>query len=112
GSPTNLGDTSTVLDRMAEDLPRVAVLWEDWNPSAGGGVFASSRPDRLVVSWNAVPLFGTTTTATFQLILFSNGTIQMNFQSVSTTPMGGYLTGVSPGSLDQFHTTTINLSQG
>ena len=112
GGVSGLGDTSTVLNRMAGGFQRMAVLWQDWNPSAGGGVFANSLSDRLIITWSGVPLFNTSTTATFQVILFNTGVIQMNYQSVTTTPGGGYLTGISPGSVSQFLVTTIDLSQG
>jgi hypothetical protein len=112
GDASNLGDPSTLLDVIGAGLPRIAVLWQDWNPEAGGGVFASSLADRLVVTWNAVPLFGSSTTATFQVVLFSSGVIQMSYQAVTTTPGGGYLTGLSPGASDPFLVTTVDLSQG
>jgi len=112
GTVSNLGDASTVLDRISEGLPRIAPLWQDWNPVAGGGVFANSFSDALIVTWNAVPLFGTSTTATFQVILFDTGVIQMSYQTVPATPGGGYLTGISSGSSTQSHTTTLNLSLG
>jgi len=113
GSVTSLGsDLSTVLDCIAGCLPRIATLWQDWNPTAGGGVFVNLFLDALIVTWNAVPLFGTTTTATFQVILFDSGVIRISYQSVTTTPDGGYLVGISPGSRSQFQVTTIDFSQG
>ncbi|MFQ5802402.1 MAG: choice-of-anchor D domain-containing protein [Candidatus Methylomirabilales bacterium] len=112
GGVSTLGDASTVLNRMSGGFQRIAVLWQDWNPAAGGGVFANSLSDRLIVTWNDVPLFGTSTTATFQVVLFSSGVIQMSYQTVTTTPGGGYLVGISPGSVSQFLVTTIDLSQG
>jgi hypothetical protein len=113
GTVTSLGnDLSNVLNRLAASAPRIAVLWQDWNPAAGGGVFASTRPDRLVVTWNQVPLFGTAITATFQAVLFNTGVIQLHYQSVTTTPGGGYLVGLSPGASNQFNVTTIDWSAG
>jgi hypothetical protein len=113
GSVNSLGtNVAAILDRIAASPGRIAVLWQDWNPAAGGGVFARSLADRLVITWNAVPLFGTTTTATFQVILFNSGVIQMNYQSVTTTPGGGYLVGVSPGSSIDARVTTVDFSQG
>ncbi|MFQ5520334.1 MAG: hypothetical protein ACE5FK_02950, partial [Candidatus Methylomirabilia bacterium] len=111
GNVLSLGDGSTVLDRFSGDLPRIAVLWEDWDPSQGGTVFANSLPDRLIVTWSGVPLFFVGTTATFQVVLFNNGVIQMNYQSVTTTPGGGYLVGISPGLLFPFVVTTVDFSQ-
>ena len=112
GDVSTLGDASTVLVQMAEGLPRIAVLWQDWDPSSGGGVFANSLSDRLTVTWQNVPLFGTGTTANFQVVLFSSGVIQMNYQNVTTTPGGGYLVGVSPGASNEALVTTVNFSQG
>ncbi|HYQ92435.1 MAG TPA: hypothetical protein VES89_10270, partial [Candidatus Competibacteraceae bacterium] len=111
---TSPGDASTVLDDFALSLPRIAPLWQDLNPGAGGAVNLRSAADRLVVTWNSVPLFGTTTIVTFQVILFSNGVIQFNYQSVGSTPGGGYLVGISPGDLSfgSFAVTTVDFSQG
>lgn len=104
-------DLSTVLDRFAASVPRIAALWQDWDPSAGGGVFARLRSDRLVVTWNHVPLFGTPgVRATFQAVLFATGVIRVSYASVPTTPGGGYLVGLSPGGQNEFLTTTLDLS--
>src|SRR6267143_3812693 len=49
GGVNSLGsDVSTVLDWFASFQSRIAVLWQDWDPSAGGGVFANSLADRLI----------------------------------------------------------------
>ncbi|MBI3001773.1 MAG: hypothetical protein HYY46_25440, partial [Deltaproteobacteria bacterium] len=113
GTVSSLGtDVADVLDRIGTGLPRIAVLWQDWNPSSGGGVFANSLSDRLTVTWQNVSLFGTGTTANFQVVLFSSGVIQMNYQNVTTTPGGGYLVGISPGASSGFLVTTVDFSQG
>ena len=111
---TSPGDASTVLDDFAVSLPRIAPLWQDFNPAAGGSVNRRSASDRLVVTWNNVPLFGTSTSVTFQVILFDNGVIHFNYQSVGSTPGGGYLVGISPGNLSfgPFGVTTVDFSQG
>ncbi len=108
------GDASTVLDDFALSLPRIAPLWQDFNPGAGGAINRRSAADRLVITWNNVPLFGTATNLTFQVILFSSGVIQFNYQSVATTPAGGYLVGISPGNLTfgPFAVTTVNFNEG
>ena len=115
GGVTSLGnDLSTILNSVGGP-PGIAVLWQDWNPAAAAaanGVFANSMSDRLVVTWSGVPLFNTSTLATFQVVLFNTGVIRMNYQSVTTTPAGGYLVGISPGASSEFQTTTIDLSQG
>ena len=70
GSVGSLGDASTVLDDFALNFQRIAPLWQDLDPSAGGAVNLRSSADRLVVTWSDVPLFKTSTRLTFQVILF------------------------------------------
>jgi hypothetical protein len=115
GSVGQLGDASTVLDDFAISFRRIAPLWQDLDPSAGGAVNLRSSADRLVVTWSDVPLFRTTTRLTFQVILFSSGVIHFNYQSVGSTPGGGYLVGISPGGFPffgPFAVTTVDFSQG
>jgi hypothetical protein len=112
-------DLSGILDQMAFNRARVAALWQDWNPIAGGAVLANALSNRVVVTWSGVPLYSTQTnpatvpvTATFQVVLFKSGVIQLNYQNVAATPAGGYLIGVSPGSVSEFETTTVDFSRG
>lgn len=52
------------------ELPRIAALYDDFNPSAGGSVTAQSLADRMVVTWSDVPEYSTTNSNTFQVELF------------------------------------------
>lgn len=110
-------DLSAVLDRMAESLPRIAPLWNDLNPTLGGGVFFNALPDRVLITWNAVPLFGAPGTSnTFQIALFPGGIIQFTYGSISPPStdsiFGGFLVGISPGSSFALFTTTLDLHTG
>jgi len=114
-------DLSTVLDRMAGGFPRIAALWNDLDPSAGGGVFFNALADRVRITWSGVPRFSATTPNpnppnTAQLTLFQSGVIQLTYGSLgplSTGPIfGGALVGLSPGSEDEFRVTTLDLSAG
>jgi hypothetical protein len=110
-------DISTVLDRMAEVQPRIAALWNDLDPTAGGGVFFNALPGRALITWNAVPRFEAPGTShTFQLALFPSGLIQLTYGSISppsTDPLlGGFLVGISPGSSAAVLTTTLDLHTG
>ncbi len=68
------GDTdfSESFAELVSEGPRIAALWDDLNPGAGGAVKAEFRslPDRLVVTWAGVPQFANTDSNTFQVILF------------------------------------------
>jgi hypothetical protein len=63
----------------------IAVLWDDWNPAAGGSVHAlleGSAPNRrLTIEWAGVPLFPATGAATFEVTLFeTTDQILMQYQ--------------------------------
>jgi hypothetical protein len=109
-------DLSTVLDRMAEGLPRIAPLWNDLNPLAGGGVFFNALSDRALITWNEVPRFGTSTPNTFQIALFPSGAIHFTYGSIgpaSTNAIfGGFLVGISPSNANQFFVTTLDFFTG
>jgi len=110
-------DLFTVLDRIAGGFPRIAALWNDLNPSAGGGVFFNALADRVLITWNNVPRFGTPGSSnTFQISLFPSGAIQLTYGNIgpaSTDPvLGGFLVGISPGGSNQFGTTTLDFHTG
>ncbi|MCG8433446.1 MAG: pre-peptidase C-terminal domain-containing protein [Gammaproteobacteria bacterium] len=51
--------------------PRIAGVWDDVNPSAGGSVtFDDTVPGRFTVTWSGVPEFPATGANTFEIILF------------------------------------------
>jgi hypothetical protein len=65
------------------DDPRIAGMWMDLNPSAGGGVFfntvpaSGGNPARAVITWNNVPEYGTSTPVTVQIQLVSTGEVMI-----------------------------------
>ncbi len=116
-NPLSATDLSTVLDRMAEVQPRIAPLWNDLDPTAGGGVFFNALPDRVLITWSAVPRWEAPGTSnTFQITLFPSGVIQLTYGSIgppSTNPvLGGFLVGISPGNSASVLTTTLDLHTG
>jgi hypothetical protein len=89
--------------------PRIAALWTNLNPGAGGGVFikTAADPARVIVTWNRVPQSEVPDANTFQIVLFSDGRIRFNYGRVAAA---GGLVGLSPGrSLNP--PTTVNLSR-
>ena len=70
------------------ELPRIAALYDDFNPSQGGTVKAEfqSKPDRLVVTWYEVPDFFNTGSNTFQIILFLHSNkYRISYKGVDVT---------------------------
>ncbi len=92
----NAGDTSfspTYATHFA--LPRVSAVYRDLNPGAGGTVSWKQFSDRAAITYQAVPIFGSTTqTNTFQIEMFFDGRIRLTYLSLNT-PTG--LVGLSAG---------------
>lgn len=54
----NSGDpdfTESFPEFINGNNPRIAPIWDDFNPSTGGAVFVKQLPDRFIVTWNNVP---------------------------------------------------------
>ena len=74
---------------------RLAVYWDDFNPTAGGAVYGDAHPGRYVVTWDQVPEYGNTNANTFQAQLFPNGDIILSYDTNLASLDG--LVGYSPG---------------
>ncbi|RMG49204.1 MAG: hypothetical protein D6723_14170 [Acidobacteria bacterium] len=79
--------TPSIAEFIAES-PRIAALWDDFNPAAtsgSDGVFVRSvGGSRVVITWKNLPEFNTTNANTVQLVLFRDGRIRLSYQSVAT----------------------------
>jgi len=75
--------TETIEEHFAE--PRVAVMWDDFNPSAGGTVSRKQLADRVVVTWEDVPEYSTSNDNTFQVELYFNGNIRITHAAMAST---------------------------
>lgn len=74
--------------------PGIAPLFDDLAPEGGsGGVFARQEPDRLVVTWDRVEL-SNGRDATFQVVLFDDGEIQIGYFAKDAREG---LVGITPG---------------
>lgn len=78
------------------DLPMIAPLWTDLDPSVRGGVFLKATSERVVVTWNEVPVSRTSNKNTFQIVLERNGRFSMSFRRVDAQTG---VTGVFNGNL-------------
>ncbi|OGC90841.1 MAG: hypothetical protein A2W25_12975 [candidate division Zixibacteria bacterium RBG_16_53_22] len=63
----------------------VAALWEDVNPGAGGTVryYYDSANQRFIVSFDDVPYWLYGGSLDFQMVLYANGKIEMNYGTLS-----------------------------
>lgn len=75
-------------------LPRVAALWDDLKPSAGGTVSWKELADRVAVTWQNVPEYSTSNQNSFQIELFFSGSIRITCLALAATDG---ITGISRG---------------
>jgi len=76
-------------DDFMSVLPKIAAYFMDLNPAepgapADGGVFAKSEADKLTITWNKLPEFGTSRINTVQLVLNTDGSINVSFNGITS----------------------------
>jgi len=64
------------------DTRRISVLFEDLNPSGGGLVSWKQLADRVVVTWENVPEYGSINSNTFQIEMYFDGRIQLSWLNI------------------------------
>ncbi|MEM2169722.1 MAG: S8 family serine peptidase [Candidatus Bathyarchaeia archaeon] len=58
----------------------IAVAWDDWRTDLGGDIYIwQPTPDSVAIRWEVVSFYRPRVQASFEAILYSNGTIQFNF---------------------------------
>jgi hypothetical protein len=111
GNVTFVSDDHASTDRdVARFLtgpPRVALLFDDLDPSSGGGVYRRTDSDAVVITWCNVPEFGATNNrVNVQMRLGSDGNI--DFIYGATVGATSAVVGVSPGATGIF--TPVDIS--
>lgn len=67
----------------------IAPLWNDFNPSAGGGIYTLSDSSggagngRFIVSWESVPRYLFNDSNSFQVILHESGSFELRYGPIS-----------------------------
>jgi hypothetical protein len=82
------------------DYPKIAALFMDHHPAAGGAVYCKSEADRVTVTWHNVREYGTIRTNTFQLVLYNNHSFEIFYSDINTNyAVNGepVITGIHPG---------------
>lgn len=106
------GDTefSESLDALC-NIPRIAPLFDDFNPEQGGAVKAEFRklPPRLIVTWDGVPEFFDSGSNTLQLILFlGTNKYHISFNGLTTEDgITGLCEGWPPSQVDISGSSTV-----
>ena len=91
--------TARSFSRVAGGPPNISPFFRDLDPSRGGRVLLQLEGDRLMVTWDQVPVFvetGTGSPQTFQVSLDSTGGIEFRYGSIVATDA---VVGLFPGDL-------------
>jgi len=106
---TYLASTTNHFKRV-----RIAALFEDLNPAAGGTVSWKQMGDHVAVTYQSIPEYNTTTTNSFQIGLFTNGVIRLAYLGLDTVRgLAGLSRGTSlpadfqPSDLSAYGTNTV-----
>ncbi len=73
---------NTSIPNATEPNDLVAPYWDDLDPSAGGEIYTLSELGRFVVSWVGVPRWEDGGSNTFQAILYPDGRILCQYESM------------------------------
>jgi len=78
---------STYLETLTDhfSIPRVSLLFDDLDPSAGGVVSWKQLADRAVVTWRNVPEYQTSNQNTFQVELYFDGRVRTSWLAIAAT---------------------------
>jgi hypothetical protein len=90
--------TARSLGRFLAGPPRIAPLFADFDPEAGGRVTTTSRDDRFTVSWRNVPQYGETDRNTFEVTLRADGTLELVYDAELNAGISEGVAGIAPGS--------------
>ena len=90
------GDTdfSESVAELLSDQPRIAALWDDLSPNAGGNVIVENSEGRFIVTFEDVPEFFASTTNSFSISLSPRGNISVSYDGIAASDG---LVGVSQG---------------
>lgn len=82
----------------------IAGFYRDLNPGSGGSVYFQDFGDRVVVQFNNVYQYSTTSPYTYQMVLYKNGKIRYYYHE-----MNGTLTAATVGIQDSSRTDGLNV---
>ena len=85
------------MGRLLAGPPRIAPLFADLDPGAGGGVASFGDAGRFSVTWTGVPQYGESDTSTFQVTLYPDGRIVFAYDDALTSSLAEGVVGVAPG---------------
>ncbi|MBN2445941.1 MAG: hypothetical protein JXO22_04410 [Phycisphaerae bacterium] len=67
------------------DQPRIAALFDDFDPTSGGTISWKVTTDHVAVTWYDVPEYNTSDSNTFQIEMFTNGDIHITWLGIDSS---------------------------
>ena len=109
GYITFTGGDSTYAETLPAHFsqPRLSALFDDLDPSLGGTVSWRQLDDRVAVTWWGIAHAGTSNPNTFQIEMFYDGKITLDYMDLADT---GGLAGLSAGGGQPSNYVSMNLS--
>jgi hypothetical protein len=89
--------TDRGIGRLVTGPPRIAPLFADLNPEAGGNVTTAGDASRFSVTWTDVPQYGQSDKNTFQVTLYPDGRIAFAYDKNVSSLIDAGAIGVAPG---------------
>lgn len=74
---------NTTLPSRTAPGALIAPFWADLDPSSAGEVFCREEADRFIIQYQNVSHYGRDGAYTFQVVLFSDGRIQLRYRSLT-----------------------------
>jgi len=65
--------------------PRISALFDDLRPGTGSTVSWKQLPDRVAMTWLNVPEYSSASPNTFQIVMYFDGTIEINYLAIAAT---------------------------
>lgn len=85
-------EAEKILASFYDGRPKIAPLYVNLDPSAGGGVYAQHQAGQVTISWHDVPRWFLPETKTrMQVVLHAQGAIEMKYDQVEVPMPGGLL---------------------
>jgi hypothetical protein len=104
---SDTASTDRDVSRFLSGPPRIALLFNDLDPSAAGGVFRRIDSDAVIVTWCDVPEFGNSANrVNVQVRIGADG--NLDFIYGSTVAVTSAVVGVSPGATGIFKTVDVS----
>ena len=107
---SDTASTARSVSRFLTGAPRLAPLFADLDPSAGGKMLAFGDAERFSVTWCGVHAFDKAETATVQLTLLADGRIEVHVSARTTIREA--VVGVSPGRTEDFVIADVSSAGG